>query len=195
MLPATDPAARGLIWLSGEGKDLPAELRYPQRTMLVVGGIPGAGKTWLCSQLPKTVNVVDIDDFWDDQPGARRHMCNFDEDGFLAAIDAGFASGQPVAIQLTAMQPQVRADLCRRAEKAGYQPHLLIIDVDVATAVASQRGRERQVPTESIIIYADMWERFKKTLEREAALRHERYASIAVLDREAATVVRIDLGS
>lgn len=164
--------------------------------MLVIGGMPGAGKSWLCSRLPDSVSVLDIDDFWTDEPGARRHMRNFDEDGFLSALESGLETSTPLALQLTALQPQVRLDLRRRAEKAGAQPHLLMLDVSKETAVAAQQERERQVPEETIGSYATMWERFKTTLkEHDGTLLRERYTSIVVCDREAAAAVTVTFGA
>jgi predicted kinase len=129
------------------------ELRYPPSSLVVVGGIPGAGKTTLLRRAfaGTPARVVDTDDVRERVQtvlGTRRGYALYRPLIHLThwlRIRSALQRGGPVVVHETATRPSSRRRLARWARRHGRVPHLVLIDVDAAEALESQRNRGRRV--------------------------------------------------
>lgn len=175
-------------------------------TFVLVGGVPGAGKSTVLARLPEhaDVRVLDPDRYrrWlrVTLPGVPYRFLRPVVHGthaatVLARLLAGPASGRRVLlVHEPATRPRRRAFVAALARARGWRPVLVVLDVDRDDALAGQHRRGRVVRSRS---FARHWERWSQQrdlfraatpTDREAG-RRERWDEVHVVDRRTAPAV------
>jgi predicted kinase len=152
-------------------------LSFPHDAVVVVAGVPGAGKTTLIRRAVNrdVARVVDTDDRR--EAGARRFL----NVRHYAAIVAAIAGRRPVVIHSRGTHPAARRAIAALAALRGRPAHLVMLDAEPAEAVAGQRARGRTVDPSEMDRQLARWRRLMARRPRR-----EGWASVIVLDREQA---------
>lgn len=152
-------------------------LTFPADAVVVVAGVPGAGKTTLIRRaVDRTaVRVVDTDDRRD--AGHRRLLSAT----HYARIGAAIVARRPVVIHSRGTLAISRRAIALLARARGRPAHLILLDAGRAEAEAGQRARGRTVDRAEMRRQVARWRRL---LARGAV--GEGWASVVVLDREQA---------
>src|SRR5829696_3425298 len=138
----------------------PAVLRYPPGSLVVIGGPPGAGMSW------------------DEALAAWR-----------ADLRRCLAAGAGAVAVTTALRHGHRLGLARAAAAADAPAHLLMLDADAETCRAARgAGGDDRISDGLFEHLLHEWEAFRRTLT--TLPDPEPFASIAVIDRDAADRLR-----
>jgi predicted kinase len=155
-------------------------LTYPENAVVVVAGLPGAGKSTLIQRAVDraTVRVVDTDD--QRRSGKRasyvRHYAHM-----LAAV----WGRQPVVIHSRGTLGTLRRLVTLASSLRGRPAHLILLDAPREAAEAGQAERGRRVSRSRMDREAARWAR----LLARGVPRSERWRSVTVLDRPSAASV------
>ena len=149
------------------------QLTFSTDAVVVVAGVPGAGKTTLIRRAVDrdAARVVDTDDRR--EAGARRLLYP----GHYARIVAAIAGRGPVVIHSRGTSAVARRAIALLAALRGRPAHLVLLDAGRHEAEAGQRARGRMIAAEEMDRQVARWRRL---LARgpEAG-----WASVTVLDR------------
>jgi predicted kinase len=156
------------------------QLSFPSNAVVVVAGVPGAGKTTLIRRAVDrdVARVIDTDDRRD--AGARRLLYA----GHYARIAAALAGGRPVVIHSRGTHPAARRAIALLAALRGRPAHLVMLHAERDEAEAGQRARGRTVAAAEMDRQLARWRRL---MARRPA--REGWASVTVLDRARAAGV------
>jgi predicted kinase len=166
-------------------------IALPPRSLLVVGGLPGAGKTTLVRRLAPIAGAVVLDS----EPATRRWMrlplpyrllrpLAHAEHHLRIALALLLAPGA-VVVHETATRRASRRWLLALAALARRPAHLLLLDVPAEAARAGQHARRRTVPSASFARHAGRW-RALRAHAATGALPGEPWRRVLLLDRAAA---------
>ena len=155
------------------------QLSFPADAVVVVAGVPGAGKTTLIRQAVdrETARVVDTDDRR--EGGGRRLLYA----GHYLRIAAAVAGRRPAVIQSRGTHPSARRAIAALAALRGRPACLVMLDADREEAEAGQRARGRTVAAAEMDRQVARWRRL---MARRPA---RGWASVVVLDRAGAADV------
>jgi predicted kinase len=150
------------------------QLSFPSDAVVVVAGVPGAGKTTLIRRAVDrdVARVVDTDD--DREAGGRRLLYL----RHYARIAAAVARRRPAVIHSRGTHPAARRAIASLAALRGRPAHLVMIDAARDEAEAGQQARGRTVDPAEMDRQLARWRRL---MARRPA--HEGWASVSVLDR------------
>jgi predicted kinase len=153
-------------------------LRFPSDSVVVVAGVPGAGKTTLIRRAVDrdAVRVVDTDDRRrDGRPWPLLYA------GHYARIAAALAGQRPAVIHSRGTHASLRRAIALLAALRGRPAHLVLLDAERGEAEAGQRARGRAVAPAEMERQVERWRRLLASRpEREG------WASVVVLSREQA---------
>jgi adenylate kinase family enzyme len=154
-------------------------LSYPANAVVVVAGIPGAGKTTLIRRVTSrtTASVVDTDD----QRHRGGQASNVRHYGHIAAAVWG---RQPVVIHSRGTLGTLRRLICLLSFLRGRPAHLILLDAPRAAAEDGQRRRGRRVSRSRMDREAARWERLLRR-----GVRGEGWRSVTFLDRASAAQI------
>jgi adenylate kinase family enzyme len=155
-------------------------LTYPDNSVVVVAGLPGAGKSTLIRRAVdrSAVRVVDTDD--QRRAGRRASYVRH-----YAHILAAVRGRQPVVIHSRGTLGTLRRMITLASSLRGRPAHLILLDAPRAEAEDGQRLRGRRVSQAKMDREAARWAR----LLEHGVPRRERWASVTVLDRPSAAGV------
>ncbi|AEH08637.1 AAA family ATPase [Candidatus Protofrankia datiscae] len=198
--PAGDPACAG--WT----------LRYPTGTVLIVAGIPGAGKSTLIRRVfggstdprtqawgtgPLVLDSADIRTALRARLGRRLPYRLYRPAVHVAhyARIAGMTlrRGESLVVHECGTRRWARRAITGLARLRHRPVHLILIDTPSADALAGQRARGRSVRSRAFRRHERSWARLRDA--DPAALYREGWSSIRVLDRRdarALTAIRFD---
>ncbi|WP_067974203.1 AAA family ATPase [Nocardiopsis trehalosi] len=152
-------------------------LRYPGRSLVLLGGVPGAGKSTLLNRLygldgtaTATVRTSDGVRVVDSQQSRNRltpllrrvpypawrwvvHVLHY------LRVAAALRTGDPVVVHETGTRRAVRRLLGWYCRRSGVGVHLLLIDVAPGEARRSQYARGRRVTARSHRAHTRRWRR------------------------------------
>jgi predicted kinase len=163
-------------------------LTFSSDAVVVVAGIPGAGKTTLIRRAVDRshARVIDTDDRRDthdrhDTGAPRRRFAVPLYAGHYARIARAIAGRRPVVIHSRGTRTLARRAIAALARLCGREAHLVLIDADRAAAEAGQRARGRRVAPDVMDREVARWRRLQ--------VRREPWQSVLVLDRPQAAAV------
>ena len=189
----------GVVFLGGGGPAL--ELGYPSEAMLLVVGIPGAGKTTLIARIfgaggAEVLDTEPIRARWRERLGTRRGYRLYRPlvhlEHYLRIVHFLGAEG-PLVVHETGTRGWLRRRLVRRAVARGRRVHLLALDVPRSVAERGQASRGRRIREGSMERHARgfaLLRRALRTNRDEVPLGSGGFDSCLVLDRAAADRVR-----
>ena len=173
--------------------ELPAELVYPARTLLIIGGPPGAGKSHLSRRL-----LGDYPLFDPDSP-----LRDGITDGFQASIKitvrrlkAALRKGEGPVIANATMLSDLGPFMARIGERNGYQSHCLFCEAAIKQCLRDVEPKPG-LDDDSITAYVATWLGAERCLESDPAswLSERQLRSICVVDRGGASALeRISFG-
>jgi AAA domain len=157
-------------------------LTFSSDAVVVVAGLPGAGKTTL---IRRTVDragarVVDTDD-----RRSRPRTGSWLYAGHYVRIVAAIAGRAPVFIHSRGTHAWLRRAIVLLAALRGRPAHLILLDAERSQAEAGQRARGRTIGRAEMARHAARWRRLMA--QRGAG---EGWASVVVLDRDQAARMR-----
>ena len=178
----------------------PAVLRLPPAALLVVAGVPGAGKTTWLSRVDAPGSLV-----LDPEPirarlGRRlgplpyrlwRPLVHAEH---VARVLLALPGGSGVIVHDTGTRAWRRRLLAGLARRFGRSGHLLLLDVSAEAALEGQRRRRRALGAAAFTAHWRRWRRLRAGLPAGpstpgtpgSALAAEGWASVRLLDRPAA---------
>jgi hypothetical protein len=151
-------------------------LSFSSDSVVVVAGVPGAGKTTLIRRAvdPVAARIVDTADL----RGGRRPPAVILYPLHYARIVAAILGRRPAVIHSRGTHAALRRAIAVMAGLRGRPAHLVLIDAARDEAEAGQRARGRAVPRGEMERQVSRWRR----LMRRGA-RGEGWESVVVLDR------------
>jgi adenylate kinase family enzyme len=154
-------------------------LTYPGNAVVVVAGLPGAGKTTLIRRITSRTAAVVVDTDEQRRRGGRASNVRH-----YRRIAAAVWGRQPVVIHSRGTVGTLRRLICLLSFLRGRPAHLILLDAPRAAAEDGQRRRGRLVSRARMDREAARWERLLRR-----GLRGERWRSVTVLDRASAARV------
>jgi predicted kinase len=179
------------------GRDAPAGpgvLRLPPAALLVVAGVPGAGKTtWLSRVQAPGARVLDPEAVRArlQAPLGRlpyRWWRPLVHAGHVLRVLAALPGPRGVVVHDTGTRPWRRRLLAGLARRLGRSAHLLLLDVTAVDALEGQRRRRRTLHPAAFAAHWRHWHRLRAALP--AAAIAEGWASVRLLDRPGAARLR-----
>jgi predicted kinase len=155
------------------------QLSFPADAVVVVAGVPGAGKTTLIRRAVdrREVRVVDTDD----RRAEGKRSTPLLYAGHYARIVVAIVGRRPAVIHSRGTLPVARRTIALLARLNGRPAHLVMLDAPRAAAEAGQRQRGRTVPEGEMERQVARWRRLMARIPTG-----EGWASVVVLDREQA---------
>jgi AAA domain len=148
------------------------QLSFPADAVVVVAGVPGAGKTTLIRRAVDRdgARVVDTDDHRRGRLAYVRHY---------PRIARAIAGRRPAVIHSRGTHPAARRAIAMLAALRGRPAHLVMVDAGRDEAEAGQRARGRTVKASEMDRQVARWRHLM-------ARRPAGWASVVVLDRRQA---------
>jgi hypothetical protein len=193
-----------MMQLDAPGRDVPAEravLRLPPGALLVVAGVPGAGKTTWLSRVDAAGSLV-----LDPEPIRTRYERRLGRLPYrlwrplvhaehVLRVLAALPGRAGLVVHDTGTRGWRRRLLAALARACGRSGHLLLLDVSAEAALEGQRRRRRALRAPAFAAHWRGWRRLRAELLSPAArpgpgLRGEGWASVRLLDRPAADGLR-----
>jgi hypothetical protein len=189
----------GVAFLAGPGPAL--ELGYSAGAVVLVVGVPGAGKTMLIERLftGDTADVLDTEAIrarWQARLGTARGYRLYRPLVHLEhhlRVRRALGGAGALVVHETGTKGWLRRRIARRAAGRGRSLHLLALDVPRPVAEAGQRARGRRVRARSMDRHERGFAVLRRALRCEPAvvpMGAEGFASALVLDRLAGDRVR-----
>src|SRR5437762_12381815 len=126
---------------------MPIRVRVPPRTLLVLCGPAGSGKSTFATKRFGPTIIVSSDHcrelICDDASNQQVNRDTFDL--FYYIISKRLYLGRFTVADSTALYPEARRQLLELAQRYGYLASLLIFNVSAATCLERNRKRERRV--------------------------------------------------
>lgn len=176
----------------------PGKLRFPARSMVMVAGVPGAGKSALLRGADlRGTRLLEADVY----RGAVQERRGLDRDAFVADcvadartlffadLNAALAAGQDVVVDAALVRSRARAELCALAQETGHSAHVVFVDATWEQCLTGVRSRARTVEREQLAAYWRTWSALRGRMA-EGGWPEPELASVTVIDRAACPSVR-----
>ena len=137
---------------------MPTIIKVPRRTLLVLCGPAGSGKSTFATRRFRASIIVSSDQcrelICDDVTNQNVNRDTFDL--FYYIINKRMYNGRFTVADSTALQSEARHRLRELARRHGYLACLLIFNVPAATCLQRNQGRERRVEEYVIPYHAEL---------------------------------------
>jgi len=159
--------------------------------MLVVAGVPGAGKTTLIRRVVDrdAVQVVDTDDRRAEAAAHGTRLPRLLHLDHYRRIAAALASERPVVVHTRGTRRALRVLLLVMAARAHRSSHLILLHAGRREVEAGQRARGRTLGTRAMDRQYARWNVLLDRASARGRLTGERWASLRVLTRAQAAAV------
>ncbi|MFL5654211.1 MAG: AAA family ATPase [Ktedonobacteraceae bacterium] len=141
-------------------KSMPMIIKVPRRTLLVLCGPAGSGKSTFAARRFRASVIVSSDNcremICDDVTNQQVNRDTFDL--FYYIINKRMYNGRFTVADSTALQAEPRRRLRELAHRHGYLGCLLIFNVPPAICLERNKGRERKVEEQVIAYHARLLE-------------------------------------
>jgi len=162
-----------------QSKPLPARLTYPKPSLLVVGGMPGVGKSTLLKTLKTDALIISPEDV------AERHGTKVvsPKNSLLLSkeVERALRDGRSVIIDAPALWPHLRNEYSCLALCEEVPANFLFLHEPQYKAKSGQRERKRTIEKESMQRYGRLQKEMFATWE-DGYL--EEYDSVVVTNRK-----------
>ena len=175
------------------GRHDPEVLRLPARALLLVAGVPGAGKTTMLAHVDtRGSKVLDADPI---RARRARRLGRLPYrlwrplvhgEHYLRVLLA-LPGPDGLVVHEPGTRGWMRRLLLRCAARSGRSAHLLLLDVTLDEALAGQRQRRRMLHRSA---FGRHWRRWLALRPRADRLTEEGWSSVRLLDRAAADRLR-----
>ncbi len=180
------------------------ELHYPPSSLVLIAGLPGAGKTTFLARLfqlrgdeshPQVVHGVHVIDSQQSRNWWARHLrflhprarTPVTHSTHIWRITRAVFSGHNVVAHTRGTWAHVLYGFAALARLRGTRVHLVLLDVPPQTARAGQHARGRTVTEVTFRRHCRRW---RALLDRARDGKLTAAASVTVLDRNLADVIR-----
>jgi AAA domain len=187
-----------MMKLDAPGRDVPSGpgvLRLPPAALLVVAGVPGAGKTSLLSRVDAPGSLV-----LDPEPIRTRLQRLLDplpyrlwrplvHAGHGLRVLLALPGRRGLLVHDTGTRGWRRRLLACLARRCGRTGHLLLLDVGAEAALEGQQARRRAIRRSAFATHWRNWRRLRAGFPPRgdpSGLHAEGWASVRLLDRPAA---------
>jgi len=195
-----------MMQLGAAARDAPADptvLRLPPAALVVVAGVPGAGKTtWLSRVDAPGALVLDPEPIRArlQRPLGRvpyRLWRPLVHAGHVLRVLAALPGPSGLLVHDTGTRGWRRRLLAGLARRCGRGAHLLLLDVTAEAALEGQRRRRRALRRAAFATHWRNWRRLRAALAgpgvpgpAPSGLAVEGWASVRLMDRPAAALLR-----
>lgn len=170
-----------------------ATIVLPQRSLVLVGGVPGSGKSSLLANTKFTSSMDVFKISADDVRGAVQeergytfhgyveHCIEPARERFFDELHEAWSAGENIVIEAAYLTRKSRAEMIKWAEDRAYAIHMFLVTATWRECVAGVVGRNRTVPIE---VLADYWREYQDWLPQlQMGKLDEGLASVHILDR------------
>jgi len=171
-----------------------ATLVLPQRSVVIVGGVPGSGKS---SLVENTEFVSDMDVFKISADEVRgriqeergyahhdyvEHCIDAAREVFFDELHEAWSAGENIVVEAAYLSEHSREEMIWWARTRNYAPHMFLVTATWKQCVAGVCKRDRTVP---IDVLANYWSLFKNWLPKLTdGLLDEGLESMHIFDRD-----------
>lgn len=171
-----------------------ASLVLPQRSLVLVGGVPGSGKSNLLSKTLFTSSVSDVFKIAaDDVRGRVQEELGYTFHGyaencieparerFFDELHEAWSAGESIVIEAAYLTRKSRAEMIKWADERAYSVHMFLVTATWRECVAGVASRDRSVP---IGVLAEYWHQYQDWLPQlRMGKLDEGMAAVHILDR------------
>lgn len=197
----------GVTWVSDEQNGIfrwkgpaPAKLVFPERSVILLAGLPGVGKGYFANRVFQTAPYFEYDAYWAKAGGpdsAATDEDHLDESRrgqawqlLLADAEQALNSDGQVVVDACGLWMFQQEKLLEFAKRTGSGLHMLMLTAPRGVCEAGQLARGERVRTsDDMDVYEERWDLMKKAVRR-GRLNEQGFASVTVLDRPYADCVQ-----
>jgi predicted kinase len=175
----------------GERSVAMRSISLPKDALLVVGGMPGAGKSTLCRRLFPGLEVLSCEGVKEQMEGAGEEVSlGFAASEAMRRWQKGASQPGPLVLEITALNSRMRMRIKHVAKRSGRPLHWVFLDVDPAVCRSRQAERGAAIDDDTMAMYEMLWGEAKADLCDDDGLGLQilyldASASVCVLDQKA----------
>lgn len=151
-------------------------LRYSSPSIIMLGGVPGVGKSTLLDHIdldPQQAEIVSADEcrgrvqMMHDEPYHAYVEERIPEarDDFFRALDSASENEKNIVCEAAYLTHHSRNEIIRWAQQNQYEVHLIVLYTSLEAIREAQNSRERRVPEEILLRHWENWERLADELD------------------------------
>lgn len=150
-----------------------AKLILQSRSLVMVGGMPGSGKSHLLSRVRAEPHALKLsaDDLRADVQAERgfsrddyiEECIEEARDRFFIELHEGFSAGESILIEAAFLRAEARREMIDWCYARNYAAHLILVTTTWPQCLQGNEGRPREVPFTKM---CDYWQAYETLLEQ-----------------------------